>query len=57
MARDQPLKKKKEPELEIIEDNEEDGLGALVNSTVDNMRKAGGPSYICTENWPKHSKD
>ena len=33
------LEKKKEPELEIIEDNDEDGLDALVNSTV-NYKKA-----------------
>jgi hypothetical protein len=43
------LQKKKEPELEIIEDNDEDGLDALVNSTVNNQktgfRRAGPATY------------
>ena len=43
------LQKNKEPELEIIEDNDEDGLDALVNSTVENrkanFRRAGPATY------------
>ena len=43
------LEKKKEPELEIIEDNDEDGLDALVNSTVNykkaSFRRAGPATY------------
>ena len=43
------LQKQKEQELEIIEDDDEDGLDALVNSTLENKKKGfrrAGPTTV-----------
>ena len=39
------LQKKKEPELEIVKDNDEDGLDALVNNQKTGFRRAGPATY------------